>query len=183
MHKNNKKLSITVVPKWGDDIIYDTLPETRQVQNYKEIGEIADSVRIMAYDYTSSNDKTPGPIAPLNWVNNVVNYALKSVPPEKLWLGISTYGYEWIKHPDNTVSVGSYQWGQIKEIIQDPTVETNYDNSSGEMIATYNCLTSSHCVMYYTTPNHIKKRINIAKKYCLQGVFFWDIDGKEGDIF
>ena len=183
LHKTNRKLSITVIPKWGENINYDTLPETRRSQNYAKIGEIADSVRIMAYDYTSPQDKTPGPIAPLPWVNDVVSYAIKYIPEDKLWLGISTYGYEWVKRPNGNITVGAYQLGQITEIIKDPTVTTTFDQQSGESIATYSCLKDSKCVMYFTTTEHIKKRIDIAKKYCLAGVFFWSIDGKEGEIY
>ncbi len=183
LHKHNAKLSITVLPKWGEGIEYETLPETRESQDYQKIGEIADSVRIMAYDYTSTQKKTPGPIAPIFWVKEVVQYAVQYIPQNKLWLGISTYGYEWINHPQGEVTVGAYQWRQINQIIKDPTVKVSYDPSSGESIATYNCLKNSHCVMYFTTPTHIKKRIDIAKDFCLEGVFFWSIDGKEGDIF
>jgi spore germination protein len=183
LHKNNKKLSVTVLAKWGNNINYKTFPETRKVQNYYKIGEIADSVRIMAYDYTSSLDKTPGPVAPLNWINQVLVYSLKYIPASKLWLGINTYGYEWVQHPEGKVTTGAYQWGQIKDIITDPTVSTQKDLNSGEDIATYSCLQNSRCVMYYTTPTNVTKKLNMAKHNCLKGVFFWSIDGKEGDIF
>jgi spore germination protein YaaH len=48
----------------------------------------------MAYDYHRPGT-SPGPVAPLAWVEANIQNTLQTVPPEKLWLGIPGYGYRW----------------------------------------------------------------------------------------
>jgi cellulose synthase/poly-beta-1,6-N-acetylglucosamine synthase-like glycosyltransferase/peptidoglycan/xylan/chitin deacetylase (PgdA/CDA1 family)/spore germination protein YaaH len=49
---------------------------------------------MMAYDYHWETSKA-GPIAPLDWAENVLDRALQAVPPDKLVLGIGNYAYDW----------------------------------------------------------------------------------------
>ncbi|MBP9758904.1 hypothetical protein KBD45_04345, partial [Candidatus Dojkabacteria bacterium] len=90
----NKKLSVTVLAKWGDDINY-SFPQTRNVQDWTRIGKYADEVRIMAYDYTYSGSVHPGPIGPLSWDDRILRYAITKLPKDKVVLGIPLYAYQW----------------------------------------------------------------------------------------
>jgi len=54
--------------------------------DYKTIGELADRIVVMAYDYGE-----PGRPEPVDKVKQAVDLALQEVPPSKLLLGISTY--------------------------------------------------------------------------------------------
>lgn len=63
------------------------------VYDYAAMGKIVDRIRIMAYDYSLSK---PGPIAPIEWVDDLVQAATDLVDPAKLDLGIPTYGYDWV---------------------------------------------------------------------------------------
>jgi spore germination protein YaaH len=69
--------------------------------NYKALGAIADKVVVMAYDYHYATD-SPGPVAPLWWVKDVVAYTSTVIAPEKLLLGMPTYGYDWAEGMDGT---------------------------------------------------------------------------------
>jgi spore germination protein len=96
LQQRNKAVSVTVLAQWGQEE-YTSLPETRQVQDWQEISKYADEIRIMTYDYTSFKAMNPGPIAPIDWQEQVLKYAIeeKQVPREKLYLGIHLYSYEW----------------------------------------------------------------------------------------
>ncbi|HLT58053.1 MAG TPA: glycosyl hydrolase family 18 protein [Limnochordales bacterium] len=66
--------------------------------DYAGLAPHVDFLMIMAYDqHWRGSD--PGPVAALDWVREVVEYALDpaggAVPPDKLVLGIPAYGYDW----------------------------------------------------------------------------------------
>lgn len=62
--------------------------------DYRALGTYADHLMIMAYDYHYAGG-SPGPVAPLDWVQQVVAYATSRVSSSKLVLGINAYGYDW----------------------------------------------------------------------------------------
>ena len=61
--------------------------------NYRDLAQAVDYLHIMTYDYSSS---VPGPVAPLDWMNQVVQYAkTQGVDLNKVLLGIPYYGKDW----------------------------------------------------------------------------------------
>jgi spore germination protein YaaH/putative cell wall-binding protein len=62
--------------------------------NYRDLADCNDYILVMAYDkhYTTS---APGPIAPLDWVRQVVAYITTQAPAEKVIMGMPYYGRDW----------------------------------------------------------------------------------------
>jgi spore germination protein YaaH len=99
LHREHLLLSIDVVPnapghagetafgKW-------IFEEWRLGYDLKALGESVDLLCLLTYDQ-STHWTTPGPVGGWVWTNENLAYALKSVPPEKLSLGIALYGYRW----------------------------------------------------------------------------------------
>jgi len=90
LHALDKTLVVSVPPMYdpertGGDRGY-------WVYDYAAMGEVVDFIRIMAYDYNTSE---AGPIAPIEWVRGLVGDIKKMVPPSKLILGLPVYGYNW----------------------------------------------------------------------------------------
>jgi peptidoglycan-N-acetylglucosamine deacetylase len=70
------------------------LPAADWSYDYKYFAAQADAIILMNYDFhwpTSS----PGPIAPQDWFVKNIDNMVKLVPPDKLIMGIATYGYDW----------------------------------------------------------------------------------------
>ncbi len=99
LHREHLQVSIDVVPgapghagetafgKW-------IFEEWRGAYDLKALGEAVDLLCLMTYDQ-STHWTTPGPAGGWIWTNKNLDYALQSVPPEKLSLGIAAYGYRW----------------------------------------------------------------------------------------
>lgn len=76
---------------------------SEELMDPAEVGEIADFVVLMAYDYRYAGSYLAGAVAPMGGAGEVIEYgvpesvelAVHSIPPEKLMLGIPLYGYEW----------------------------------------------------------------------------------------
>ncbi len=71
--------------------------------DYKTIGYLADYIVIMAYDEHWFGGP-PGPVASLPWVNKVMDYAVSTMPSQKVLMGVGCYGYDWPA------------WGQAKTV-------------------------------------------------------------------
>jgi len=65
-----------------------------EAHDYPGIGQAADVVRVMAYDFHWL-DSDPGSIAPADWVDDVLAYAVSTMPRNKIELGVPVYGYDW----------------------------------------------------------------------------------------
>ncbi len=88
LHEKDRWLSIAVHPKTNDAGI----SPVQQAQDWKSLGEAADSVKIMAYHYSWNKE---GPSAPLSWMEQVLNYALQTIPAKKINVSLSGHGYIW----------------------------------------------------------------------------------------
>jgi len=90
LRTSGKKLSVTVYAKASDSENWNG----PGAEDWQAIGQVADSVKIMAYDY-SYLGSAPGPIAPLNWIDRVASYAESVIPANKIIMALPFYGYDW----------------------------------------------------------------------------------------
>jgi spore germination protein YaaH len=192
LHSAGKTLELSVLAKWTDDLVYPSLPETRQVQDWTELGKIADEIRIMAYDYTSASAKYPGPIAPVSWVEDVLKYAVTKLDPAKISLGVPLYSYEWSSdtqtpffQPDfmanataESVKAASYNFDTVSKIITMNKGETlDFEGEKLFMYKQQSGAVTSYRMLIYMDQNGIAQREALAKKYGLKGVVFWRLGG------
>lgn len=98
-HKQNLQLTIATVPNAPGEPgeggfsawIYENW---RGAYDLAAIGQAVDLVCLMTYDQ-HTRWTAPGPVAGWAWTTGNLDYALKSVPKQKLSLGIPLYGYHW----------------------------------------------------------------------------------------
>jgi spore germination protein YaaH len=201
LHKNNKILIVTVLAKWGDNVRYSYRPETRQVQDWTQISKYADEVRIMAYDYTYSGDKYPGPIGPTGWISEVLDYASQKIPSQKTVLGIHLYAYEWYQNSstpeelelktDSSLNIGTnpntaraYTYNTVLDILENNVGESS--TFEGENVFFYTRKNDKTGIienraLVYISPEGVKERMLLAQKFNLKGVVFWRL-GEEGSL-
>lgn len=173
LRKRRKILSVTVFAQWSNTT-YQDHQDTRSVQEYAEISKYADEVRIMAYDYTLQSSKVPGPIGPGSWIRQVLEYAIKHIPKEKIWLGVHLYGYEWIS--DRTVAL---TYTSVKSILSNPNINGTFKSDIGEGYSEFGCENGQRCIMYYQDNKGVQMRRDIAKEYEIAGVSYWRLGGEE----
>lgn len=173
LEKKEKTLSVTVFPQWGNATYHEKNKESILAQDYKKIGEIADEVRIMGYDYTLQSSSIPGPIGPLDWITRVLDYATKYIPSEKIWLGVHLYSYEWVG--EKTVAL---TYTSVNNILKNPNISSSFNNETGEWYAEFGCESGLRCVMYYQDSKGIGMRRDIAKEYDIAGLSYWRLGGE-----
>lgn len=204
LRSRGKKLSVTVLSKWGDDVKYGYYPETREVQDWTRIAKYADEVRVMAYDFTSQTATYPGPIAPMDWFIEVLDYALTKVPKEKLVMAVHTYAYEWYAtssvdsesllafEPNGLANTYSgnrnsraYTFETIS-VIHQKYLDGNLVDFQSEMIYRYQAPKSSggieNRVVVYIDQEGISERAELAKNHGIKGIYFWRL-GNDSDLY
>ncbi|WP_407311905.1 glycosyl hydrolase family 18 protein [Desulfosporosinus sp. SB140] len=166
IHQKNKVLFVTLTAKTNDE---------HPGQDYKAIGEAADKVRIMAYDYSWATS-SPGPIAPVDWVSNVLSYTTSVINPEKIELGIPDYGYDWSGSKGKGID---YLQAQniaalhSAKVIDDPQRGPHY---------TYLDKSVNHTV-WFENESSIESLFDLVNKYNLNGISIWSLGGEDPAIY
>ena len=97
--------------------------------DYEFLARYADMFKIMAYELHPRKyyNPGPGPQAPTYWLKDIIKYARRKVPAEKLYMAIPTYGYDWALNCRS--SIRAVYFDDAKRIMQYATMHqpTNMD--------------------------------------------------------
>ncbi|MDD4148291.1 MAG: glycosyl hydrolase family 18 protein, partial [Candidatus Cloacimonetes bacterium] len=69
---------------------------------YEDLNPYCDTAAIMSYGMAWAGS-APGPVSPRDWLEGIYDYAVQVMSPEKIFLGLPAYGWNWRIHdtPDN----------------------------------------------------------------------------------
>ncbi|MGH7495118.1 MAG: glycosyl hydrolase family 18 protein [bacterium] len=115
LHKENFKISVAVVHRPeenpGPNQYFKWLFSSwRAGYDIKALAEIGDFVSVMTYSQHTRRTP-PGPNAGIPWVTKNIEYFLKTVPPEKLSLGIPLGSQHWhVVHDDEKYVANARSW-------------------------------------------------------------------------
>lgn len=167
-----KQLTVAVHPKSsdeGDD-------ERNVAQDYRAIGAAADQVRVMTYDYSWDTSR-PGPVAPADWVADVIAWTVTQIPPEKVVLGIVLLGYDWGDGPGITVD---YEQAHSIAEAHDATVRRSEDGSPW---FAYRDSSGTRHEVWYEDAQSARAKLTLVSEYGLGGAFFWRLGGEDPRVW
>lgn len=142
LHAANKKLSVTVYAKTGESDNWNGPGG----EDWPAIGRIADSVKIMAYDY-SYPGSAPGPIAPLDWIDRVATYAQSVIPNDRIMIALPWYGYDW-----SAGTATDLTYASAIQLAQNNGATISHD-ANGEATFSY----GGHTVFFQDAASYAKK--------------------------
>ena len=185
--KNNETLTVEISPT---DVIRNSLIDP------KAMGEIADNIVLMAYDYHSTSSFVTGPVAPLSGagvmseydVTTAVEKALDLIPPQKLVLGIPLYGYEWESLtqvprsaiiPNTGVAASNRRAEELLSSCSSCSAMLDKD-ADEKYISYFDQNLGDYHTIFYPDKNSTAAKINFTNKFQLGGLALWAL-GYEGN--
>lgn len=174
LHEQNKLLTVAVHAKTCD---YCGLGG---FQDWKVVGKYADRMRMMTYDM-SWRGGSPGPVAPVYWVNDVAEYARSVVDPGKIIVGVPFYGYDW---PVGGGGAKAYTWEDFNAIIQTYRIEKTLveTDTSGRTVQENRIsytLRGQRRVAYFATKSSLDAKLALVQQLDLGGIAIWRLGGED----
>ncbi|QUH02671.1 peptidoglycan hydrolase [Saccharopolyspora erythraea] len=163
LHAEGKTLSVAVFAKTSD-AGYD---ERNVAQDYVAIGQVADQVRLMGYDFHWGTSR-PGPVAPVGWIRDVLSYATSVVPKERIVLGVPLYGYDWVDGQGTSVT-----WLQAFRLATEHKVPTFYDARTQSPWFAYTDAQGRRHEVWFENTASSKAKFEAARGAGIRGVYLW----------
>ncbi|HEY6422115.1 MAG TPA: glycosyl hydrolase family 18 protein [Pseudonocardiaceae bacterium] len=169
LHAEQRTLSIAVFAKTSD-----AGEDQRNVaQDYAAISRAADEVRLMAYDYHWAASP-PGPVAPITWVRQVLDYAKTQIPADKIVLGVPVSGYDWVNGRGEPVT-----WLQCFGRTKAFNATLQYDRLSQSPSFRYTDAQGQAHEVWFENAESTTAKLEAAKTARIRGVYLWMIGGED----
>lgn len=173
LRSTGRQLTITVQAKTSDQ----GTASFHAAQDYEALAAAADELRIMAYDrHWSGSD--PGPIAPVAWVEEVLAYALRAVPADKIALGLGSYGYDWTPQ-GGTDLMGA----DAASLARQQGVAIQWDAESQAPWFGYTDASGTAHTVWFEDARSIAAKVDVARRLGLTRVFVWRLGGEQPQIW
>jgi hypothetical protein len=171
LHSSGKTLSVSVGartsvtdPNWN-------------VFDYQSLGLVADKIKIMAYDLHNSKSN-PGPVSSKVWINNILNYALSVVSPEKITVGLPSYAYLYSSDDKVKVITGN----SFESFLLKHPGSSVRDTDSELMHHTFSS-SGVNYDFYYPDAQFFKSVSSLLKERNITSVAIWSVGNEAKDVW
>lgn len=167
----------------GCPVIVALAPKTSAVQrgllyeahDYALLGAAANAVFLMTYEWGYTYGP-PMAVAPLGQVRAVLDYALTAVAPEKIFMGIPLYGYDWpLPFVSGETRAESLSPVQAVERALRHDIAIQYDVAAQTPYYHYTDRGGREHAVWFEDARSIEAKLRLADEYHLQGVGYWNL--------
>jgi spore germination protein YaaH len=146
-----------------------------EAYDYRNIGRLADYVVIMSYDEHWFGGP-PGPVASISWVASVMDYAVKTIPSNKVLMGIGCYGYDWPQGQNGK----AIRWKDMPSLTRYGSVQ--WDNNYSVPYLIYWQSGVKHQV-WFENSYSLAIKLELVNKYNLGGIAFWRLGFEDSSFW
>lgn len=146
-----------------------------QAHDYPVIGEIADLVLLMTYEWGYTFGP-PMATAPLNSVRRVLEYGISEIDPDKILMGIPNYAYDWVlpfirgeTQAESLSNVAALERG----IEHGVTIQ--FDEDSQTPFYYYTSPDINEHVVWFEDARSMNAKYRLIPEYNLRGSGVWQI--------
>ncbi len=161
-----KMISISIPAKTWDD------PQNQWSGgfDYGQVHKFVDQVVLMTYDEHGLGT-TAGPIASLGWVENVIKYALRNMPRDKVLMGLPVYSFDWSSSKPNLPDYLTFR--QVMERRSKYRAKLNWNDRFKVPSFRYTDDQGNNHEVFLENARSASAKLGLVKKYNLHGVAIW----------
>jgi spore germination protein len=168
LHTRGKLLTLNVYAKTAEPGTWDG----PRAQDWWALGQIADQVRIMTYEYSWSTSAA-GPISPINWETDVIAFARTMIPAAKIMEGVPFYGYDWVGTRGTDLV-----WTDATALASRYSATINWDSASASPWFQYVVKSTRHTVWFENAAS-VTAKLAVTTAYDIGGVALWRLGGED----
>lgn len=147
--------------------------------DYKALGNYVDEFILMTYDEHYSGGP-PGPIASIEWVRKVVKYTQSVVSKEKIYLGIASYGYDWIVNEKTKAKALSMIKCNELSISTNSTIK--WDELAKTPYFEYSIDDKNH-IVWFENSKSLSYKLDLVNEFDIAGIAIWRLGLETEDFF
>lgn len=170
LHEQGYQVSVALSPKTSDNQV----GELYEGIDYDAIGEIADTVILMTYEWGYTYGP-PMAVAPLDKVREVMEYATSRISPAKIMMGIPNYGYDWtlpfVEGESQAESIGNVE--AIQRAIEN-NAEIQFDAVAQSPYFYYVRNGIQH-VVWFEDVRSLQAKFDLIKRFGVRGATYWQL--------
>lgn len=145
--------------------------------DYAALSPYADQIVIMAYDEHYPGG-TPGAVASISWVTNVVKYASSVIPKEKIYLGVAAYGYDWWG-----TSTKAYSINGCLNLAANNNAAVQWDDTAKSPYFKYTDAGGAAHTVWFENAQSVGYKLDLVNSYGLGGIAIWRLGLENTDYW
>lgn len=164
----------TSVPAKTSDSPYNTWAYP---YDYAALAPNVDMLILMTYDEHYPGG-SPGSIASIGWVTNVINYASSVVPKEKIMMGTAAYGYDWSTNGTKGLSVNG-----CLSLASTYGAVIQWDSASQSPWFTYTDSSGVAHTVWFENAQSLGYKLDLANQRGVAGIAIWRLGLENADYW
>ncbi len=148
--------------------------------DYAALASTVDYVLVMAYDFHYAGGD-PGPVAPLNWVRDVVTYSTATYGAAKTILGVPLYGYDWNVSRGGTARAITYE--QAVTRFKRPGAKRELDYPSGSEVVRYADDNGDRHEAWFESGATFDAKLRLVRETGIAGFGVWRIGQEDTSVW
>lgn len=145
--------------------------------DYAALPNYSYQIVLMTYDEHYPGG-TPGPIASIGWVENVIKYAVTVIPRSKVLLGTAAYGYDW-----SGSTTKAYGLSGIYNLALTTASTINWDSVSQAPYFNYIDSTGISHSVWFENAQSLNYKLDLVNSYNLSGIAIWRLGLENADYW
>lgn len=146
-----------------------------EAHDYPALGDVSNKVLLMTYEW----GYTFGPamaVAPVDKVREVLDYAVTEIEPQKIFMGIPNYGYDFtlpfVQGVSKADSVSNVEAVQLAKQVG---AQIQYDEVSKAPYFIYYDSEGKQHRVWFEDARSVEEKLNLFNEYNFDGVAYWNI--------